>query len=153
MKRKVVKLGPATLVVSLPVKWTKKHKVQAGDEVELEEQPDSIVITTQKRAEIEKYVVDFSQVNHMQNRILDSYYYKGADEIEVKFNTLEKSRKIQTRLNTLMGLEVIEQSKERILIKDLNLMTEDNFESMLKRVLFLLDSLSDEILKTLHNED
>ena len=37
MKRKVIKLGRATLVASLPSRWVNANNIEPGDEIDLEE--------------------------------------------------------------------------------------------------------------------
>ena len=38
MKRKINRVGPNTLTVSLPSKWAKRYGLRKGDEINLEEQ-------------------------------------------------------------------------------------------------------------------
>jgi len=45
MKRKVTLHGPATLSVSLPLKWARMFNVKKGDELEVVEQKDSLLIS------------------------------------------------------------------------------------------------------------
>ncbi len=153
MKRKVVKLGPATLVVSLPTKWAKKFNIVAGGEVELEEQDKNILIKTSNDFKVEKEFLDFTNMDYLLKRIIASKYIKGADEIEVKFNSLEKSRTIQKRVDEMIGMEIIEQTKDKLLVKDIQGLSDDNFDSVLRRVLFLLNSISEESLKSISNKE
>ena len=48
MKRKVVKQGAATLTISLPSKWTKKFELKNGDEINLNEKGDALIVTNSK---------------------------------------------------------------------------------------------------------
>ena len=41
--RKLQKTGGSTLIVSLPKKWIKKNKLDAGSEVKLLKQPDGTI--------------------------------------------------------------------------------------------------------------
>ena len=41
--RKLQKTGGSTLIVSLPKKWIKKNKLDAGSEVRLIKQPDGTI--------------------------------------------------------------------------------------------------------------
>ena len=44
MKRRIIRLGPSTLVMSLPRKWTKIHQIEAGRELEVSEEPQGLLI-------------------------------------------------------------------------------------------------------------
>ena len=46
MKRKVNKVGPTTLSITLPSKWVKENNIKKGDELELDLKNNNISITT-----------------------------------------------------------------------------------------------------------
>ncbi|MBS3174943.1 hypothetical protein J4440_03630 [Candidatus Woesearchaeota archaeon] len=153
MKRKIVKLGPATLVISLPNKWVRKFNIVAGNELEVVEEEKGLIIKTESNFKTEKEFLDFTKINKLLKRILASKYTKGTDEIEIKIDSLEKSRIIQKRVDEMIGMEVIEQSKDRLLIKDIQGTNIENFDNILRRVLYLINSLSEESLKSISKKE
>lgn len=112
-----------------------------------------MIISKEGRIQLQKEFLDFTNIDKLLKRILASKYLKGVDEIEIKVNSLEKSRLIQKRVSEMIGMEVVEQDKNRLLIKDISGGTEDNFDTIVKRVLYLLHSLSEDILKAIKNKD
>jgi len=153
MKRKVVKLGPATLVVSLPSKWARKTNVNAGDEVELDEREDGLLISTERTSRKLKESLEFNQKNRLMSRIVAGKYMKGVDELEVKVGSTAISRVIQKRVDQMIGMEIVDQSKDRLLIKSLGISEEDNIETISRRILYLLQSISDESLNAIKNKE
>ena len=153
MRRKVVKLGPATLVVSLPSKWIKKLGIKAGDEIDLEEQDKDLLIQAKAGHRLTKESIDLTGIDSLIKRIVASKYLKGDDEIEIKIDSPEKARLVQKRVNELIGMEIIEQSKDRLLIKDMGGSSEDTFDSIIKRIVYLLNQISDESLKAIKNKE
>ena len=153
MKRKVVKLGPATLVVSLPSKWTRDFNVSAGDEVEIEEKNSDLLIRTAKGFNTEREIIDLSPYDFLLKRIIAAKYLKGSDEIEVKVDSLEKSRLVQKRVDDMIGVEIIEQGKNRLLLKDIGATVNENIDNILRRVLYLLHSISDETLNAIKHKE
>ncbi len=153
MKRKVVKLGPATLVVSLPSKWTKRFGVNPGDEIEMEEKDKDIVISVEKRLQYTKEVLDFTSIDHLLRRILASRYIKGVDEIDVHVNSLAKSRIVQKRVDELIGMAVVEQSKDKLIIKTVGGVSEESFHNILNRTLYLLHSISEGTMNAIINKE
>ncbi len=147
MKRKVVKLGPATLVISLPSKWTKKNNVGAGEELDVEEQGSELLIQTEKALKKEKAIIDLTKLKALFRKITASYYLKGYDEIDVKIDSIQKSRDIEKRVDLMIGMEVIEQKKDMLKLKDMGKAEEENIDSVIKRILHLLHSISGEVLK------
>ena len=45
MKRKLVRLGGNTLMVSMPAKWVKMHSLSKGDEVYIEQDGEMLAIS------------------------------------------------------------------------------------------------------------
>ncbi len=153
MKRKVVKLGPSTLVVSLPSKWLKQFNVNAGEELELTEEGASIRIATKNETHIQKKFLDLTGKSLLLKRILVSKYLEGCDEVEVKVDSLEKARMLQRRIDELIGVEITDQGKNTFTFKDFGSVNEEVFETVLRRVLYLLHSMADESLKAIKNEE
>ncbi len=153
MKRKVVKLGPSTLVMSLPSKWNKKYDIKAGNEINVEEKGNSLLVYSGKRHIIAKETVDLSVVDAMFKRIVASKYLKGSDEIRIKFDSLEKSRIVQKRVDEMIGMEIVEQSKDHLLIKSMGKVSDDSFATILRRVLYLLYSISEESLTAIGRKE
>ena len=147
MKRKVAKLGPATLVISLPSKWTKKNNVGAGEELEVEEQGTELLIQTEKASKKEKAMIDLTKLKALFRKITASYYLKGYDEIDVKIDSIQKSRDIEKRVDLMIGMEVIEQKRDLLKLKDMGKAEEENIDSVIKRILHLIHSISGEVLK------
>lgn len=153
MIRKVVKLGPATLVVSLPSKWVKLFGVKAGDELEIREFQRDLIIKASGSNEPKKETLDFRNFTVLMKRILVSRYYRGFDEIEVLVDSTEKSRTIQKRVDELVGIEVIEQTKDRLVLKAIGKSSDEDLDKILNRILYLLETLSVESLSALERKD
>ena len=45
MKRKLVKQGTTTLMISLPSKWLKNNALNKGDEIEISDDQNGLIIT------------------------------------------------------------------------------------------------------------
>lgn len=153
MRRKIIKQGSATLTLSLPAKWTKKLNLKQGDEVEVEQKDNTLVIGSAKAPSVQKEVVDLTQFNHLLKRIIAAKYLKGIDEIEVKFNSIQKARTIQNRVREMIGMEVIQQGKNFLIIKDLSSTTENAFDPILRRVFFMINTMAEESLKALRKKE
>lgn len=153
MKRKIVKLGPSTHVVSLPSKWLKEQGLDAGKEIDVEERGSSLIVRNSEIPKQIKEVLDVTEYDSLIKRIFVSRYLKGADEIEVKFDTLEKSRMLQKRTEELVGMEVISQTKNSIIIKDLGGSSEETFESVVRRIFYIINTLAQESFNAIKKQD
>ncbi|MDY6818091.1 MAG: phosphate uptake regulator PhoU [Halobacteriales archaeon] len=121
--RKVQKLGPSTLAMTLPAEWTREHTVAKGDEVSIRASskgpltvlPDSTTIreteaTIQvgdwsagavERAVVAQYVLGRRVINIESDDTLDSDHINAVYDAETQ----------------LMGLGVIEETPERIAVR------------------------------------
>ena len=91
MRRRVIKQGHNTLTMTLPSTWTKKLNISAGDELELEEKENGLLLTTEKklnsgkRAEFDITEMDIPTIW----KYFMSVYREGYDEVRVYFDSLK----------------------------------------------------------------
>lgn len=154
MKRKLVKQGSATLMVSLPSKWVKSNNLGKGSEVDVEELEGNIIIRTDKsKNEKNKAVVNISGFSPLINRILIALYIKGIDELEIKFSKIEEIKDFQKGvINELPGFEIMKQSSESFLVKDITGMWMQDIDEIIGRIFFILDSMAEELIYSLENK-
>jgi phosphate uptake regulator len=154
MKRKLIQLGSATLVASLPAKWSKKFNLQRGSEVDVEEKEDKLIFSASKKAEVYKAEVNLSNIKRMYNYTLLSYYIKGVDELKVISDNPELISNLQTHpLPEFMGWEIIEQTKNSALIKDLAGNSEMDYESIFRRVFLLIKDMGSQMEDAIEKGD
>ena len=123
--RKVQRLGPSTLAMTLPAEWASAHDVEKGDEVSLRMggkgtltvMPESVQ-TEESEAIIHAENLDAASVE----RAIVAQYVLGRRVIHVEApegETLESSHinAVYNAETQLMGLGVIEETPDRIAIR------------------------------------
>ena len=122
--RKVQRLGPSTLAMTLPAEWTKEHYVEKGDEVSirmggkgtLTVLPES-ASTGESEAVIHADNLDAGSVE----RAIVAQYVLGRRVIHVQMESdaleSEHINAVYQAETQLMGLGVIEETPERIAIR------------------------------------
>ncbi len=165
IKRKVVKHGPATYIISLPSKWIKQYNIKKGDELEVSEEGKNIIISTKKGTQIGKINVDISGLDRTSIiYILRSLYKKGYDEITFDFKEpstrhyrLDKERTvisvIHEETNRLTGMEIIEQHSHQCTIRALSNISDSEFDSILRRVFIMIIEANSDLIKGIENKD
>ncbi|MFH1398878.1 MAG: AbrB/MazE/SpoVT family DNA-binding domain-containing protein [Candidatus Woesearchaeota archaeon] len=143
MKRKVVKQGPTTLMVSLPSQWVKRYSIAKGDELEVEEVERSICITTAKARASEP--VEFDARNLDQDTIkkfLSELYKAGYDEVNILFDSAKIVPQIQNIVSSVMiGFEIVNHFENSVVIKSVSQSIEQEFDSILRRIFLLTKQL------------
>lgn len=169
MKRKVIKQGHNTLTVTLPTEWAKKFNIEGGSEVEVNEKDNGLFITTEKISGHSKAEFDISGMDIPTIwKYFMAAYREGYDEILVKFNqkkmenpykfytihSFDKTKKFKEEKNPyevlqgfvsrFIGIEIIEQGKDYVLIKEMGEPTSKEFENSLRRVFLILQQMAEE---------
>lgn len=152
MKRKLVEQGKTTLMISLPIDWIRKFGLQKGDEIEVDEQGGELVIKTEKSFKQNNKVIDLAEYGFMKKRAILTSYLQGVDELELKFIDIKQIKEIEEKiLNELIGFEIIKQTPNSLILKDISGSSEQNFDMILKRTFLIIESMGDELVKSLEN--
>jgi len=160
MKRKTIQLGKATLVMSLPAKWIKEQGISSGDELEVEESNSKLIITTERhKIEPFKTTLEFygertkKLKSSLDERMIEAKYIKGYDEITVLCDTSKFYDMINIRVKNLIGMEIVSQTENMLLIKDLGISTEQPIDQIIRRCFLLIRMMIEDVLKTKGNTD
>jgi phosphate uptake regulator len=144
MKRKIVRLGQSTLVLSLPAKWSAKYSLKPGEELSVEEKGPSLVISTEKGIRLPARAIDLSKASMLIKRIVAAHYIAGYDEIKVRTSDIGKAREIQKRAKDFIGMSVVSQGKEFLELKEISTANAESFEPILKRIFMMLLTIGEE---------
>mgnify|MGYP000633810783 FL=1 len=123
--RKVQRLGPSTLAMTLPAKWAKEHNVEKGDEVSLRMggKGTLTVMPESVQGEESEAIIHAEDLNaDALERAILSQYVLGRRIIHVdagESGTLESAHinAVYNAETQLMGLGVVEETPERIAIR------------------------------------
>ncbi|MAG16042.1 hypothetical protein CMO88_03195 [Candidatus Woesearchaeota archaeon] len=148
MKRKVIQLAHKTLVVSLPSKWAKTYEVKKGAELEVEERGQQIIFSTSKHSASERIQLDITEldIDILRRRLLSSLYKTGYDEVELMYKDTKVLSAIQENINDmLIGFVVVEQGKNRCVLRVVAEEQEKEFENMLRRAFLVTKNLGESL--------
>ena len=135
MKRKVSLIGPATLMVSLPSKWVKQFNVKKGDEIDIEEDSNRLILSVGKTSQSKRIEIDVSKNPSLTRRFLMDAYRSGFDEVRLNFLDLKELKLIQdTASEILLGFEIVEQSKNNCVLRNVTKESEEEFDNVLRRI-------------------
>ncbi len=142
MKRKLVRQGSSTMMVSLPSKWIKANSLDKGDEIGLEESGNALMISPKEASKAKKETtIKLSEENkHDIYPILTHLYRKGFSKITIE-NTnphlMKQIRQITAKL--LLGFELTETHPSKCTIENISEPTEDKYDIMMRKVFLILE--------------
>ncbi|ELZ33454.1 phosphate uptake regulator [Halogeometricum pallidum JCM 14848] len=120
--RKVQVTGGSTYTVSIPKDWATENSVSAGTEVEFYPEGDSLFLTPRSEDERTEGTLDITNLDGDElMRAVMTMYVSGFDIIALESGriTTEQRRTIREATQSLVGLEVLEETRDRVVIRDL----------------------------------
>ncbi len=154
MKRKVIKQGNGTLTITLPKQWTENIGLNSGDYVNIEDKNRGLLVTKEEgEKEAQKISVDISNSSVFLDRLLVALYEKGYDEVEIYSENPKLLEKVEESLKFFtIGFEVVKQSKNSCIIKNVADVQETGFDNVLRRVFLLLKHQAEGIAEAMEKE-
>lgn len=157
MKRKIIQIADSTQLVSLPRKWALQHGIKKGDEVDLREEGNRIIVSTEaegkKERKIELNITDLDKDSIIF--LIRGLYVRGYDEIKLIFDKpLTKHHRLNRDVRFLWvihnettrstGLEIIQERANFVVMKRISESSMREFDSILRRIfLLLIDTAKD----------
>ena len=155
--RKVQVTGGSTFTVSIPKRWARENDVSAGDEVAFYPDRDSLLLTP---AGSDGHVRGTLDVSGLTDETLVAsvitMYVSGFDVLELEADriTADQRRTIRTTVHRLVGLEVLEETSQRVVIQDLLDSSELSIHNAVRRMrLIALSMLDDAVTGLVENDD
>ena len=159
--RKVQMTGGSSFIISLPKEWITSHKIEKNDTLGILSQPDgNLLITpriesedTLKTKEID--VDDYPSENFLF-RVLIGTYIMGYSRLIIKSSKRFEPGIRECIINftqIAIGPEIIEESNNIIIIKDLLNPKEMPFEKTIKRMYILAQGMHGDALTALIEKD
>jgi phosphate uptake regulator len=166
MKRKIIKLGQATFVASLPSKWIREYDLKQGDYLEMEQKDNSLIVSTKPRSKNLSTEIDLRKIpsTRLILSLLQAKYSLGYDKITVFHDQYVrhykgKDKGLSTQIiqeivaKRLIGAEVVEQDVNKSVIADLGGLPEGGVDNILKRVAFLIKTYTTDVVAGISNND
>ncbi|MFB6151253.1 MAG: PhoU domain-containing protein, partial [Haloarculaceae archaeon] len=155
--RKVQVTGGSTYTVSLPKDWATENDVSAGSVVEFHSEEDILLLSPRREEGREEGALDIDGLDGDQlTRAVMTMYVSGFDVIEFRAPrvTASQRRTIREATQGLVGLEVIEETSDRVVLQDLLDSSELSVHNAITRMrLVSLTMLSDAVTALVENDD
>jgi phosphate uptake regulator len=153
MIRRLVKHGPSTLIVSVPASWVKKMDLQAGRDVHIEEDQNSLILSVDGNKRKDSTVVDITRLDRTSViYLMHALYREGFAHITLTFDKPETihfrtqkkisySKLIHSFINRFIGFEIAKETKKRIEITQVSYIDKDEIDTIVNRTFILLEDM------------
>ena len=154
--RKVQVTGGSTYTVSIPKTWATENDVEAGTEIEFFPDGDSLFLTPRSEEERTRGSLDVTDLSGQAlKRAVTTMYVSGFDVIELEGVevTTEQRSTIREAVQSLVGLEVLEETRDRVVIQDLLDSSELSIHNAVTRMRLISLSMLEDALAALSDLD
>ncbi|MFH1786637.1 MAG: hypothetical protein ABH829_03260 [archaeon] len=155
MKRKIIRFGQSSHVISLPIDWMRKKRLSKSDYVDIAEMPDGALrVGTEKREERKQYELSYPGPMLVKPLVI-SAYINGADRIRIisdKPFTREDSRAIWDIITLLSGMEIVNESSNMVEFKCYLSPPDASMMSELKRMYRLCHEMIEDVSKSFRDK-
>lgn len=143
MKRKLVKQGAATMMISLPSKWIKENKLGKGDEVDLEEKNNKLIINSAVEKIERQTEITISELTESSIRTLITNTYRlGYNKIKINFKDKSVISIIKDVVNkNLLGFEIIRKTDKTCEIENITEPSKEQFDNIFSKIISNIDDL------------
>ena len=144
MKRKVIQIAGSTQLVSLPRQWAKAHNIMRGQEIEVQEDGNKVIISADNVPVVNKVEFNLIGCQSMVTRIVGALYRKGVDELKLVFDDPQLLKEVNEALTKdTVGFEMLEQGNDYCIVKYVAGNIEE-FDPIMRRTFLLLNNMADE---------
>ena len=155
--RKVQVTGGATYTVSLPKGWATENGVEAGSIVEFYPEGDTLLLRPSRESDHQEGTLDVTDLAGDQlTRAVMTIYVSGFDIIRLTADriTTDQRRAIRTATQSLVGVEVLSETTDSVVIQDLLDAAELSVVNAVSRMRLIAASmLEDAVTALVENDD
>ncbi len=155
--RKVQITGGSTYTVSLPKPWAIENEVEAGTIVEFYPDGNSLLLTPRSETGRQEGTLDVSNLEGERlTRAVMTMYVSGFDIIHLEATrvTTDQRRAIRDATQSLVGVEVLEETTDSVVIQDLLDSSELSIVNAVSRMRLIAQSmLEDAVVALVENDD
>jgi phosphate uptake regulator len=140
MKRKLIKQGKGGLTFYVPKKWADSKGLKPGDEIELTPADGELLLSAEAKLGKKEVKLNIASQNEKIIRIkLHLLYRKGFDRIVITYKTKkEKDVVLEEFERELLGFEITEQTKGKIVVENVTEPSEEKQEVLLRRMFLII---------------
>jgi len=154
--RKVQVTGGSTYTVSIPKGWATENGIEAGSTVAFHPDGDTLVLTRETEKEHTEGELDVSSLGGDDLvRAVMTMYVSGFDVISLSADriTTDQRRSIRDATANIVGLEVLEETADRVVLQDLLDSSELSIHNAITRMRLIATSMLEDAVAALAEND
>ncbi|MFC4553062.1 MULTISPECIES: phosphate uptake regulator PhoU [Halorussus] len=154
--RKVQVTGGSTFTVSIPKGWATENGIEAGNRVEFHPEGDSLLLSPRATEDTVEGSVEITDLEGPElTRTVFTLYVSGFDVINLEATrvTPDQRRTVRDATQGLVGLEVIEETSDRVVLQDLLDSSELSIHNAITRMRLVAVTMLDDAVTAITDDD
>ena len=138
MEKKLTAQGPKnrkSYTVTLPLDWVKVQGLDKSRKIDLQVVGAKVVLSAGGNSE--RVLINLNDYPHTVIKVLQGLYRQGVNEVKLEYKDSAQLTEVNRLLGRLMGYEIIEHTKDYIIIKDITKESSEDFDTVLRRIFLL----------------
>ena len=152
MERKINKVGKNTLTVSLPASWVRESNITAEDKLTVTIEKDRLIFSKELKKSSKSLTLHLDKSSY-NSKIIIQAYKKGFDEIKIFTTSATVIKDITHVLGVMVGFEIIEQTSDYILCKNIAIKLDDDISKLMNRNIYITMELIETMIDALEQEN
>lgn len=165
MRRKIIRQGHNTLTVSLPRKWCDNHQLKEGNEIEVDEKGNCLLLSKETFKGAGSVTVDVTGLDSSSIILLiQSLYTYGYDTITINTKDEKAHRYLADKdisfpsimnyvVGTLIGAELISSAGKSYKIEVIAGDSKEKFDTVLRRIFLLINEMFETLNEGVQKKD
>ncbi len=134
VRRKVARIGPSTLMISLPSKWCKHFNIQKGAELEVEEQGSEIRVRTNENKALMETTVDIRNLSERTSKWVVGMPGKiGYDIVNIKHDKDQMEQLKPFIKDHYIGFIISDINQDVSVLRKVSIESKEEFDPTLRR--------------------
>lgn len=153
MKRKIIKQGIGGYTIYLPKKWVDKNNLNKDQEIDIIEENNDLIIKAKPESKEKEITteVDLHEKSRVRT-LLSSLYRRGYTLITLTSKLNFSYHEINEIVNSLLGCIIIEESPNKIIIKNVMNQEFEEVTKIITKMIFTIKYMNDEIKDNYQNK-
>ena len=148
--------GGSTFTVSIPKGWATENGIEAGNRVEFHPEGDSLLLSPRATEDTVEGSVEITDLEGPElTRTVFTLYVSGFDVINLEATrvTPDQRRTVRDATQGLVGLEVIEETSDRVVLQDLLDSSELSIHNAITRMRLVAVTMLDDAVTAITDDD
>ncbi len=136
----MIKQGLGGVTLSLPIKWIRDHNLEGGDEIEIKEINEGLLLSVEGKKERKEISISLTAKDESSIRDqLNDLYRLGYDQITINYTDKKQVKLIEKIITSrLLGFEKTLEDEKKILIESVTEPNDEKEQVLLRRMFLLI---------------